>query len=173
MGYTENAMISVLQKAEKEMRSGKSMFDLQIALEGVDEFDCYQIAIREQYIITSFEDRLRTLTYRGLIELHRLTERKSEKKREIEHRTREQLKVNLDIGAFTLSLVSIAFSACTLWIIALDRYRPSMVEQPIRVMGAIEVLPYQTPTAQNGDKDTETCEPDTEASDSSADIHES
>jgi len=122
MSYTDDAMISVLQKAEAAARSGD--FPAPVHLEGTDEYHCWRVAESKKYITLDTSGRLLVFYPAGLVELDKLREVKAAKMREIERHKREKLKINLDVFAVILSIFAICFSAAALWISALNRYRP-------------------------------------------------
>lgn len=72
-----------------------------------------------------------------------------------------------------LSNFSVVFSACALGITALNGYgRTVWIEQPIRVYGAIECLPNQTTSTQDGDEKYYPGEPNADTGEANAEIHE-
>ena len=80
---TDDAMISVLQKAEELAGQRKSFDALKDSLEGKDEIDCYNNAYSKQYVKHSNTNGL-VFTTTGQTELAKLIKVKKEEKRQEE-----------------------------------------------------------------------------------------
>jgi len=166
MAYTDKAMISVLQKAEAVAKTNK--MPVPITLDDADEKDCYRIAVEKSYI-ADCGNQTPILCYDGLLELSRLNDLQTDKE---QRQQREKLRLGLSVFAAGLSVISIMCSAGTLWIIALDRYRPLITEHPVRIVGAVEILSNQAPSTDNREKDTQSCESDPYTGEACCNVHE-
>jgi len=162
VAYTDDAMISVLQKAEELVNQGKSFNTLKNSFTGKDELDCYEIAHSKQYVKYNHYNSL-VMTTGGQDELARLLNVKTEKRR-------ENLRTNLRIATLVVSTVGTLIMICTFW--ATLKNRTTVLEQPIKVEGAVEVLLpplHQVPSDNGGEvpnaseSDSDTCKTNTSA----------
>jgi len=82
--YTDDAMISVLQKIKSLFREGKTSCKLiQEAIEGDDEMDCFRIADKHKYFQLDSSGNLGSnLTETAQKELHRLLTIKKDRERQ-------------------------------------------------------------------------------------------
>jgi hypothetical protein len=180
MAYTEEAMIAVLQKAAEVFRNFSPDGILlhppisTIPFDGDDEIECFNIAIQKEYIQTFTGNAGRSFSFQhtGSLELNRLLGTQAEKTRKIQRHQREKLKIRLDVSALCVSFLAILFSATALGISALNRYWPLLAEYPVRIVGAVELLPEKTSSGYDGNKQTESSESDSGTGESCANVHE-
>jgi len=163
MGYSESAMISVLQKAEIVTRNRKDKHEAPdpIDLNGIDEQDCCHIAVRYGFAKKFHEDMVQpncaTLTYSGVLELDRLHKvKKAEEK--------DRRKMRLERITVAIAILSLTLSVITFGTVAIDRYFVPPRPQPIRVEGGrIELLVNEALLATNRNKTPQTSKTNTEA----------
>jgi hypothetical protein len=137
MVYTSDAMIAVLQKAEKAFKNHKkgkfstypNVSDIHI--DGTDEWDCFNIAVEKKYIKKRTGHMGQTFDFvdAGKIALNQLLEERTEKERaaerhnrEIERHEREKSTLWLNKAALIISSVSIFISIFTFGFVIYDRW---------------------------------------------------
>jgi len=129
--YTDEAMISVLQKIDAAFSAG-DISDVKISLNGKDEGDCFNVARVEKYIEVGANERVFIFHTAGRIALDRLLKAKAEK-------SRENFRSILNVIAVSATSISAIFIAATFW--AMISNKTTVLEQPIRVECTIEILP--------------------------------
>jgi len=171
--YTDDAMIAILQRADEAFRAlGRRVGPVPLPILNNDEYECCHIAIANKYLLPDNDGNLFMFTDAGRLELARLLKAREDKQRELERHGREKIKIKLDVTALVVSLFSIGFAACALWISALNRYWPLIRQQPVGIVRTVESLPNQTTTTQNSNQKTEPAESETDTSETSTNVQE-
>jgi len=161
MPYTDDAMITVLQKAETAAISKAANELVIMDFEDQNEKDCYAVAAKRGYIKT-ITGKLHNFCPDGLSELHRLLETR-------ERSRCEKTRLRIDKIAIILASVRIVCSATTTWILTLDHYRLRV--RPVSVIGAVEVLPYPALPHANGNENADTQRTNTDTSETNTNAH--
>jgi hypothetical protein len=158
-------MLSILEKAHNTVPKINQLITppVQIHLKGVEEQRYYHLAISRKYISGS-DGKIACFYNDGLDELNKLIEVRRK-------RMHENLKIYLQIAALVIPIIcvflSFIFSMWTVWVTTRN-----VREQPVRVIGVVEVLLKKDVSAQNGNQEPESCKSDTDACESCTNVHE-
>ena len=132
MAYTDDAMISVLQKAYEAVRHKETTgeFAPPIQCDDFNEECCLNIAAYMGYFTVNERHSVMSILPIGLFELNRLLESKEQKRRE------ERLVAANDRStkvAFGTSVFSVVILAITLVVTVFNSFSTTVLKQPVQI----------------------------------------
>jgi len=146
MAYTDEAMISVIQKAldiiYARQGDGSDEF-VSMELDGVDELDCFRLTKHQGYFTTDHEWWIMSIMPGGVYELSRLIEKKNDIQcKEAEHQIQQKLLTATKISTYSAWFSSLVLFG-TLMATMLNN-KPVILQYPVQV----EILSSSPPPIQ-------------------------
>jgi len=146
-----DTLISILQKVEAATLE-KKLYDWS---KDLDNELYYKIALQHKYILGELGNRRVSLTPKGKIALTALIKTKDKEQREIERHNREKHLMRATTCSTYFSAVSTIVLTSTLCFTIWNSNRPTVLMQPIKIDGNIQVLPTLPLTSDHLNSDTD------------------